>query len=176
MSLKFKIFSYNIPFILRQEIPLWTLCFAALMLFFGSPYKIALVYIGNILLSISFIFLGTNFRRSKYHANSVNLYTLTIGSFIVTTFLQIIHAVDNHYDTDNPVDNSAQGPCFYAAIGITSLLFLLNIIVLIVFGFTKKQSKHDLHKKSWLKDSNWEIEEELAEGEIELSTMPLKQV
>jgi hypothetical protein len=105
VNLCFKVKSFNLPFILRYEIPLWSLCFISLMLYFANASQIALVFVNNILLSISFIFLLTNFRRSKYRANTLNLYELTISSFIVANFLLIINETDKYYGPDNEIIN-----------------------------------------------------------------------
>jgi hypothetical protein len=109
------------------------------MLFFNNPKQVAFVYIDNVLLlSISFIFLLTNFRMGMYCGSGISIYELTIASFIVTNFLQVLYTINSPHNGETVTD-SAHGGWFYTAVVATSLLFLSNLVVLVVLGLKSRQ-------------------------------------
>lgn len=165
MSFCFKIISFNIPFICRNEIPLWNLCFASLMLYFSRNSDISSIYGNTILLSVSFIFLVTNFRRSKYRSSTLSLYEFTITSFIVANFLLIIHSTNNFYGENNEIlDINSRGPFLYISIGLTSLSLFFNILIMLIFAIKSlSPGKYFPDKSRQLLEDIW-IEPYLSEN------------
>lgn len=75
------------------------------MLFYANADQISNIYGNTILLSVSFIFLLTNFRRSKYYANTFSLYEYTVSCFIIGDFLFIIDSTNHFYSHDQAKAN-----------------------------------------------------------------------
>lgn len=127
------------------------------MLYFARNNDISNVYGNIILLSVSFIFLVTNFRRSKYRTSSLSLYELTITSFIVANFLLIIHSTSNFYGADNEVsDINSRGPFLNISIGLTSFSFFMNVLIMLIFAVkTFSPGKYFPNKARQLLEDIW---------------------
>lgn len=90
MSFCFRVRSFNVPFILRNQIPLWALCLASFAISFAPISEIANVFGNVILISVAQIGLLSNFRQSAYKTQFGGLYEVTLGGFISISLFQII--------------------------------------------------------------------------------------
>lgn len=90
----FKVHSVNVPFIIRNQVPLWILCFASFALNFALVSSIANIFGNIILISVAQISLLSNFRKSEYKTEYGGLYELTLSTFIVVSLFQFI--VETH--------------------------------------------------------------------------------
>lgn len=136
------------------------------MLFYADADQISSIYGNSILLSVSFIFLLTNFRRSKYHANNFSLYEFTVSSFILGDFLFIIDSTNHFYSHDKATANAPpEMKLFHIYTGITLVGAFLSVIILVVLGIlTFQRRKFTLPNNSGQILNDLWIEEILAES------------
>jgi hypothetical protein len=74
MSFCLRVHSFNVPFIIRYQVPLWVLCLASFALNFARIDQISNIYGNIILISVAQISLLSNFRQSSYHTEYGGLY------------------------------------------------------------------------------------------------------
>lgn len=86
----FRIFSHNLPFIVRTSVTLWFIYFAAMMMFFVQVENIAEIY-GNVLLfGVVGVELLSNYMSSNYRDYRGSIYTLTISGILLVPMVIMI--------------------------------------------------------------------------------------
>lgn len=147
LEFRFEVFSYNLPFILRNLVPVLLLCFASLMCYLAGADAIWDVYGNAILLIITLIQLLSNFSSSKFNTSKFNLYQGSLMGVIVINILLIIVGTNNFYNSDPTISNiNAKNALFWVSVCIGSLFVLSNTVILTYFGL--KTKGYALERKS----------------------------
>lgn len=145
VQFKFQVFSFNIPFMLRNLVPLLVLCFVSLMCYLAGASSIWDVYGNVILLIITLIQLLKNFSQSNYNTFSFNLFQANLFGIIIINVLLVIIATHNFYDSDVDVINlNAKNALFWISVAIGCFFVLSNLVVLIYFGIQKHKANQNM--------------------------------
>jgi hypothetical protein len=128
----FELYSYNVPFLLRNLVPQLVLCFLSLANYFHGTD----IYGNVIMLSITLIELLSNFRRSKYDNSTLNLFQINIFGIIIINFLLLIEATNNTYNgRDSIFWVNIKGSLFWISIGLAFFLLVVNVVVQCYLGW-----------------------------------------
>jgi hypothetical protein len=157
VSFCFKIHSFNVPFILRNQVPLWVLCLASFALNFANIAEISNVFGNVILISVAQISLLSNFRKSSFRTEFGGLYELTLGGFIIVSLLQIMVETRQFYVKDGDGMISEDGWFFQSSYVICLVMLALNLGCLLTIGCvhnskkgrSRRQVKHELMALEW---------------------------
>jgi hypothetical protein len=145
ISFSFKVHSFNVPFIIRQQVPLWVLCLASFAISFARLDEIANIYGNIILVSVAQIGLLSNFRQTNFKTEYGGLYEITLGGFIVISLLQMVIETRQFYST-SPVGQISQDDWFFQLSYIIGLVLLfVNFSCLMLIGCRRK-SQHRSNK------------------------------
>lgn len=131
---------------MRYEIPMWTLCFASIMLYFANPLSISGIFSNIILITVSEISLFSSFRMSNFRTDYPCMYEISLISCITASFLLLISSTITFQNQDLSTQINGKLPnydpltrCFIAAITICGAVLLFNIIVLVWKGIMIKR-------------------------------------